>query len=383
MEKFDLIILGGGIAGLSSALTAVRSGMHVALVEKEAYLGGIARDCFHAHICGLFKNDDTRPFTIANPGLCSEIFNFMLDLYGNHCLVKMGKVETLAFIQRDLWQFFHQQIRVNNFCLFEKSQWSNMVSGNGKIQKITIATPKKDIDLTAVAFIDATGGATLPNIMAKEDLVAKTDTAAKEITENTIQLGGYCMQLKGEPNKNLSLLVPYTAHKIVKQYNLDAYLRFVTITHNRLSKTHTLKFSVKTQEDMEKCAFIFQKLNQNIKELAKLTLLTSSGKIHLRSSQQGRQIDTPKNEETALKSYWPKETWNIDSGTQYEYCEKDHPFCIPVSALKDTLFENLFLAGKSIRVPDTIQASTRVMGVCMATGEQAVIAASNYLKEKA
>ena len=377
MKKFDLIIMGGGIAGLSSALTAVRSGMHVALVEKEAYLGGIARDCFHTHICGLFKNDDTRPFTIANPGLCSEIFNFMLDLYGNQCLVKMGKVETLAFIQKDLWHYFHQQIRLDNFCLFEKSQWSNMVSGNGKIQKITIATPKKNIDLTAAAFIDATGGANLPDIVAKEG------TAPKEDTENSTQLGGYCMELKGEPNKDLSLLVPYTAHKIVKQYNLNEYLRFVTITHNRLSKTHTLKFSVKTAEDMEKCAFIFQKLNQNIKELAKLTLLTSSEKIHLRSSQQGRQIETPGNEETAVKSYWPKETWNIDAGTQYEYCEKDHPFCIPVSALKDTLFENLFLAGKSIRVPDSIQASTRVMGACMATGEQAVIAASNYLKEKA
>ena len=237
--------------------------------------------------------------------------------------------------------------------------------------------PKMNIDLTAPAFIDATGGARLPDTAIKEGI------AAKKITENSTQLGGYCMLLKGKSDKNLSLLIPYTAHKIVKQYNLDAYLRFVTITHNRLSKTHTLKFSVKTPEDMEKCAFIFQKLNQNIKELAKFSILTSSGKIHLRSSQQECQIDTPKNEETALKSYWPKETWNIDSGTQYEYCEKDHPFCIPVSALKDTLTENLFLAGKSIRVPDAIQASTRVMGVCMATGEQAVIAASNYLKENA
>jgi hypothetical protein len=370
VEKFDLIIMGGGIAGLSSALTAVRSGMRVALVEKEAYLGGIARDCFHTHICGLFKNDDTNPFTIANPGLCSEIFNFMLDLYGNQCLVKMGKVETLAFIQRDLWHYFHQQITLDNFCLFEKSHSTNIVSGNGKIQKITIASPK-NIDLIAPAFIDATGGENLPGPAAKED-------APKENT----QLGGYCMLLKGEPNKEFSLLVPYTAHKIVKQYHLDAYLRFVTITHNRLSKTHTLKFSVKNSEDMEKCSFIFQKLNENINALAKLTPLASSGKVHLRSNRQGPQTGThPENEETAVKSYWPKETWNIDAGTQYEY--SDHPFCIPVSALKDARFENLFLAGKSIRVPDSIQASTRVMGICMATGEQAVIAASNYLKENA
>ncbi|MCP4673598.1 MAG: FAD-dependent oxidoreductase [Desulfobacula sp.] len=84
----------------------------------------------------------------------------------------------------------------------------------------------------------------------------------------------------------------------------------------------------------------------------------------------------------AVKSYWPMEKWDENLGTQYQYCKKDKPFCIPVSALKDDTFENLFLAGKNIGVSDHIHASARVMGICMATGEQAVVNASKYLKTK-
>ncbi len=55
--KRSVNIIGAGIAGLSSALTAVKKGLRTALIEKENYSGGIAKDCFHTYICGLFKNE--------------------------------------------------------------------------------------------------------------------------------------------------------------------------------------------------------------------------------------------------------------------------------------------------------------------------------------
>ncbi len=41
--KTDLLILGGGIAGLTAALEAAEAGCEVLLVEKAAYLGGRRR----------------------------------------------------------------------------------------------------------------------------------------------------------------------------------------------------------------------------------------------------------------------------------------------------------------------------------------------------
>ena len=374
MEKFDVIIMGAGIAGLSAALTAVKNGMHTALVEKESNFGGIAKDCFHTYICGLFKNDNARPFEIANPGICSDIFRFLHKCYGDKSLVKMGKVETLAFIQKDLWGYFFKNLNRDNFIFYGSSKCLKPVSENRKIKKITIirqhGNQNKEINLAADVFVDATGCAPLSD---------KSRT-------NHSQLGGYCFLLQGGFDTDLSLIIPYTARKIVEKYNLNEYLKFVTITYNFLTKNYILKFSVKNSDDMAKCHFIYEKLNKDIKELSGLKFLKASQNIHLRDCNriEKKTLTHEQVHDTgcAVKSYWPTEKWDIKKGTLYQYCKKDKPFCIPVSALKDDGFDNLFLAGKNINISQHIHASARVMGICIATGEQAIITASNYLKKE-
>lgn len=47
MEKTDVIVIGGGPAGLAAALEAHRAGGSVLLIEREARLGGILKQCIH------------------------------------------------------------------------------------------------------------------------------------------------------------------------------------------------------------------------------------------------------------------------------------------------------------------------------------------------
>ena len=42
LKKYDCIIIGGGIAGISCALTLARNNIKVLLVEKQCILGGLA-----------------------------------------------------------------------------------------------------------------------------------------------------------------------------------------------------------------------------------------------------------------------------------------------------------------------------------------------------
>ena len=46
-EQFDVLVLGGGPAGLAAALAADEAGASVCLIEREARLGGILKQCIH------------------------------------------------------------------------------------------------------------------------------------------------------------------------------------------------------------------------------------------------------------------------------------------------------------------------------------------------
>ena len=40
MEKYDVIIAGGGVSGIAAAYTAAKNGLKTLIIEKESFLGG-------------------------------------------------------------------------------------------------------------------------------------------------------------------------------------------------------------------------------------------------------------------------------------------------------------------------------------------------------
>lgn len=61
-QAFDVVVIGGGPAGMAAALAAQKGGARVAIVERKQHLGGILRQCIHPGF-GLshFKQELTGP----------------------------------------------------------------------------------------------------------------------------------------------------------------------------------------------------------------------------------------------------------------------------------------------------------------------------------
>ena len=48
MRKVDLVVIGGGAAGMAAAVSAYRSGVKdVLILERNDYLGGVLQQCIH------------------------------------------------------------------------------------------------------------------------------------------------------------------------------------------------------------------------------------------------------------------------------------------------------------------------------------------------
>lgn len=61
-QAFDVVVIGGGPAGMAAALSAHKAGARVAIVEREQHLGGILRQCIHPGFGLLhFKQELTGP----------------------------------------------------------------------------------------------------------------------------------------------------------------------------------------------------------------------------------------------------------------------------------------------------------------------------------
>ena len=59
-KKFDVVVVGGGMAGLCAAISAAREGSRVALIQNRPVLGGNGSSEIRMHIVGADYHG-TRP----------------------------------------------------------------------------------------------------------------------------------------------------------------------------------------------------------------------------------------------------------------------------------------------------------------------------------
>ena len=56
--KYDVVVIGGGVAGVSAAIAASRNGMKVAIVEKMGFFGGLAVGSYVVAMAGIYNGHD-------------------------------------------------------------------------------------------------------------------------------------------------------------------------------------------------------------------------------------------------------------------------------------------------------------------------------------
>ena len=164
MQKYDIIVVGGGFAGVAAAIAAAREGGRVLLVEKGNALGGAAVNA----LVNPFMPYSTKingVDTALSAGVFKSICQRMKDrnaMKGNSFLE-----EELKFVLNDM------VLEAGVELLFHANIFA-VEKIDENIKSVSVATKNGALNLSADYFVDATGDAQVsfladcPTVLGRE-----------------------------------------------------------------------------------------------------------------------------------------------------------------------------------------------------------------------
>jgi len=161
-DTVDVLVLGGGPAGIAAAVAAARQGARTLLVERYGFLGGMGTAAGVTNFCGLYANvhGDIRPVV---HGVADDLLAGMRALDGlNEPHVIMGRTKAQAY---DMSAFKCAADRLladaGAQVLFHALFADVLRADDGRIDAVLLETKSGRIAVRARCFIDCSGDADL------------------------------------------------------------------------------------------------------------------------------------------------------------------------------------------------------------------------------
>lgn len=351
----DILVVGGGVAGLAAALTASRRGLETILLEKRSRLGGTLRDGLNFPICGLFDSDGH----LLNGGLAKELYESSKILPQ-----KMGRLYVWPCPANRLLDLFTERMDADVW-LNHNVEWVKG-AGEASSDRLISSVGGDGFSISPKAVIDCSG----------EGVVVQLSPAEKLLPERPV-LAGYSIRFSLLPSdRMLPIKVPYILRKAAEDGTIPPHLRFSVFAGD------CLKCSLLPADNAEALTQqIADLLKAEVPAFENATVVEKSPAPLLREGvrMRGEYILTKEDVggggagggDAVVQAAWPLEYWDAERGQQLEYLPDGHSYGIPSACLKSANIKNLFAAGRTISVTSEALASTRVMGTCISLGEAA------------
>lgn len=406
MKHVDVLIAGGGGAGLAAAIASARAGARTVLVERQATLGGMATAALVHSICGLYLLHPEEDARYAHPGFPTEFAERLIAAGGATGPVRMGRVDVLPTHPPSMAALADALCAAepNLTVLLHTKLLATLPPMGNRLTQVELACRDQRFTLFARAFVDATGDALLSTLAGAATEQAPTLQRPALI----FTLGGVdTPTLLAEESNGifpiLQRMVAAVRSGELPQALLGAQLRptgrlgeiYVTIdlddpTPDTPFNPCSAASLTLMEQHGRRLALILQRHLAATHPCFKSAYIAAfPARIGVRESR--RVVGEARIETEALLagaatpdavalSTWPIELRENATGPRLRYpagaCQ------IPLGALRPKGLQNLFVAGRCISSSHEAQAALRVIGTCLATGEAAGLAAALQAQHK-
>lgn len=414
-ESYDIIVSGGGTAGISAALRAARAGAHVLLIEKNSYVGGTAASGLP--FIDFFTKDGKQIVAGQAQELMERLFQEKAAL--GHIRTQGGHLNSVTMIDPEWVKIVAEEMLLEAGCdILYHSFVCGAETEDNVLKSILVANKNGLTKMAAKCFIDTTGdgdvaafagakfhqGRDSDGLCQAMSLLFKlgdvdVETAAALFSENRIAacpLGGdheYNLHISGKLTQWNEIILkdkifPHPDHNIWAG----------TMRENELTYVNTIRVSEKNGADAYELSEAEIEGRRQLKKVIRFLNAYVPGmeRAHITSIPNGIGV----RETRRIDGEYILTGEDILSGRKFEDCiakngycidihdpkgqgwgvsfiqSEDHCYDIPYGCIVPQTLDNLLTAGRCISATAEAIASTRIMPSCMALGEAAGVAAA-------
>lgn len=396
MEKYDIIVIGGGIAGSAAALSAAREGRKVLLIEQSNALGGTAAGSLVIPFMPYsYIDPQTKEKIPLSRGIFAEILE---ELRKCNSLYEYTDLEfDTSFHEEYLKLILNRMLTKAGVRLLFHSYLIDAETQNGHIEGVTVANKSGKQAFCADYFIDATGDGDLAALSGCDFRLGREEDGLCQPMTLCFRVGNVDVDkyISEERADAIKLYKEYKAAGRIK----NVYEKILTFRHpsknvihfnsTRIVKKNPIDAFDLTEAEIEarEQAFeLFAFMKEHVPSFKDAILLSTAASIGVRESRMIEGEYTLTGEDllnlTRFDDSIAAGNYDIDihnpegSGTTHHYFKAGEYYTIPYRCLTPKKTDNLLVAGRCISVTHEAQASVRIMPICFCTGEAAGIAAA-------
>lgn len=392
-SDYDVIVAGGGAAGVGAALGAAREGARVLLVEKYGFLGGAATSSNVLAYCGFFQQG---PEPIKAVGGAADLVLEELRKLGLNCDPFKSPTTSnwIILLEPEAVKLaLDRVLAAHGVDLLLHTRVAAVSRTADRLQAVTLAGMDGRIRVPAEAFVDATGDANL-SLVAGLTCRDGDEKGHLQALSAPIRVGG----------RNPEVPIDREAIKAAfRDYNQSGdwpSARDDGGIYTEIPNTEEMWWMMYDHPLVDLSSASFTKAEQAARAAAhdyvnllrtqvpgfeKAYLVQTGPQIGIRESRHptaryaltgedlasGRQRD-----DGVARAAWPMEDHSVAGKPVYTPIGGAGWASIPLDCLRAEGIDNLYFAGRTIGADDRAYASIRVMGTAFSTGEAAGRAAT-------
>ena len=383
-HKVDIVVIGGGSAGICAAIAAARAGAQTILLERSDRLGGMGVLAKVHTFCGLYDNDVSQPPQIANPGLPAEIEARMRLLTGAEP-VKTGKVYVLP---QDPETFAHIALELSSAEKHLNVHFGANCTAIRRDAEGSFIVETGDGLFSGRALVDTSADAIVADFLGATRL-----STAAEFVQRSASIFSMQQVTPAAIEEDFRMRLALDIVRAVGRGELPPTAMGTTCRGSvRAGEVHfTTDLDPAPKPDlMETGCALAERLARFLRttypdEYASATGPFLAAEPGIRETYRwlGHYTLTADDlicardfPDTVAHATWPMELRETTRGPKLRFFSKPAP--IPLRCLVSAEMAGVFFAGRCLSATHEALASLRVMGTCFATGQAAGIAAAAY-----